>query len=534
MKKKYLLLTAITCLVTSPLMSCKPVTFYYSQTGINLYHVDFNSNGGTPVTSLSTTLIESAPVSTRNGYSLNGWYIDGEASLVSFPYVVSSDITLNASWTKNKYDVNFVTNGGTPIDALHEVETIENSPITTQEGYSFEGWHLLSNLSDDPISFPYTVEENIMLYAEWSRNEVEPSGQYLAYAKVDNIKAKSYWSFEYLEDSIKIRAEVVDQCVYTYNSNPGYNDNVEIIISPKVRNIISGMYTANSYHFLVDANGNGYYNVPVNSYTLGDNMAVPSSCNIRGGRATILSNGFNGYICEFNISYEIFGLTRETALDNLTCTIGMRNSNSYTASKWDYSVQTNYMNNWSYYLLKNNGEFAVTEVVPGTLVVNETIYSSRYWSTINDDLSSYDVRTYSQEMKLKEWVEKAPEIAKLNAGKVILNIGRYSYHDGKNTNAEMVDQIVSVISSFLEEYQKENIYVTSIEPLKNYATRISDLKSLNDLIKDKCTELQVNYIDTMSLFLNGDGSLNKTLFSSNFAFSSTGYSEYLEVIKNYL
>ena len=87
----------------------------------------------------------------------------------------------------------------------------------------------------------------------------------------------------------------------------------------------------------------------------------------------------------------------------------MRNSNSYTASKWDYSVQTNYMNNWSYYLLKSNGEFAVTEVIPGTLVVNETIYSSRYWSTINDDLSSYDVRTYSQEMKLKEWVDKQYE-----------------------------------------------------------------------------------------------------------------------------
>lgn len=534
MKKRILLMAAISSLVIAPLMSCKPVISYRSQTGNNLYRVDFNSNGGTYVSSLTTTIIENSPVSTRNGYTLNGWYIDNESSLVAFPYTVSGDLTLNASWSKNKYDVTFVTDGGSPVESLHQVEVIENSPITTKEGYSFEGWHLLSDLSDDIISFPYTVNENTTLYAEWIRNEIEPAGQYLAYAKVDNIKAKSYWSFEYLEDSIKIHVNVVDECVYTYNTNLGYNDNVEIIISPKVRNIISGMYTSNSSHFLVDASGQGYYNVPINPYTLSENMPVPSSCNLRAGRASLLANGFNGYICEFDISYQLLGLTRETALDNLTCAIGMRNSNSYTATKWDSSTQANYMNNWSYYLLKSNGEFAISEVKPATLIINETVFYSGNWTTINEDLSSYDVRAYNNEMKLKEWAEKAPEIAQLKAEKVIIGIGRYTYHEGKMKNSEMVEKIGEVISAFLEEYEKENIYVTSIDPLKNYATRISDLKALNTSLQDKCNELQVNYIDTLSAFLKTDGSLDKTLFKNNFVFNASGYSKYLDVIKNYL
>jgi len=65
------------------------------------FTVTFDSNGGTSVSSVVVTKDEkvSEPANpTRDGYTFNGWYLDGEKYDFSTP--VTKDITLKAQWTK--------------------------------------------------------------------------------------------------------------------------------------------------------------------------------------------------------------------------------------------------------------------------------------------------------------------------------------------------------------------------------------------------------------------------------------------------
>ena len=65
------------------------------------FTVTFDSNGGTNVSSVVVTKDEtvSEPTNpTKDGYTFNGWYLDGEKYDFSTP--VTKDITLKAQWTK--------------------------------------------------------------------------------------------------------------------------------------------------------------------------------------------------------------------------------------------------------------------------------------------------------------------------------------------------------------------------------------------------------------------------------------------------
>jgi uncharacterized repeat protein (TIGR02543 family) len=68
----------------------------------DLKEVTYNSAGGTPVTSVLFTQsgsIQTAPVSTRAGYTLTGWSATDNGSVLTFPYTPTGDITLHAIWT---------------------------------------------------------------------------------------------------------------------------------------------------------------------------------------------------------------------------------------------------------------------------------------------------------------------------------------------------------------------------------------------------------------------------------------------------
>ena len=78
----------------------------YARFDINLFKVDFVTNGGTPVTSISTNLIQKEPFTTKEGYSFNGWYKEETLiNKVSFPLDVTSDLTLYAGWVKDEAEI---------------------------------------------------------------------------------------------------------------------------------------------------------------------------------------------------------------------------------------------------------------------------------------------------------------------------------------------------------------------------------------------------------------------------------------------
>ena len=132
----------------------------------------FELNGGTGVSDMTVSEIESEPVPARSGYTFVGWYKDGAfTDKVTFPYEVTAEQTLYAKWNKNTYTVHFDTDGGTAVDDMI-VSEIEQSPVTTKDGYTFDGWYTDKAFKNE-VTFPYEVTETLTLYAKWTLNESE-------------------------------------------------------------------------------------------------------------------------------------------------------------------------------------------------------------------------------------------------------------------------------------------------------------------------------------------------------------------------
>ena len=135
--------------------------------------VTFDSGEGSKVN--SQTVKEGDPVSkpdnpTREGYTFNGWLLGGDP--YDFTTPVMQDLTLTASWTKNKstYTVKFDLNGGDGNIADQKVKegsTIDRPTDPKRTGYTFTGWQL--NGKDYDWNTPITTD--IILTATWQKNE---------------------------------------------------------------------------------------------------------------------------------------------------------------------------------------------------------------------------------------------------------------------------------------------------------------------------------------------------------------------------
>lgn len=136
------------------------------------YTVSFAPNGGSDVASVSVSVIESAPATTRDHYHFDGWYSSAsleEASKISFPYTPTANVTLYAKWTQTEFYVTYETNEGSSVSGGW-VETIDSEPFTTRSGYDFTGWYTNEDLSADSlVEFPFTPTKNTVLYAGWKK-----------------------------------------------------------------------------------------------------------------------------------------------------------------------------------------------------------------------------------------------------------------------------------------------------------------------------------------------------------------------------
>ena len=136
------------------------------------YTVQFNTDGGTAVGDMTASVIDISPVTTREGYTFDGWYTEAAfVNRVTFPYDVTKAQTLYAKWEKNKYTVQFDTDGGTVVGDM-TVSVIDISPVTTREGYTFDGWYTEAAFVKR-VTFPYEVTKAQTLYAKWTQNGPE-------------------------------------------------------------------------------------------------------------------------------------------------------------------------------------------------------------------------------------------------------------------------------------------------------------------------------------------------------------------------
>ena len=161
-----------------PLTTDVSVYAYYKKTEATdpeppqKYTVRFDTNDGTAVNDMTVSTIAKSPVTTKKGYTFVGWYTESSfTNKVTFPYEVTKAQTLYAKWEKNKYTVQFDTDGGTAVSDM-TVSTIAKSPVTTKKGYTFVGWYTESSFTKE-VTFPYEVTKAQTLYAKWEQNGPE-------------------------------------------------------------------------------------------------------------------------------------------------------------------------------------------------------------------------------------------------------------------------------------------------------------------------------------------------------------------------
>ena len=119
--------------------------------------VSFETNGGSQIADIRTEKIETAPVSDKKGYILEGWYTNASLNSeykVSFPLTVLNDMCLYAKWTAERYQIIYHTNGGTlSSDAIcdYTIETSLTLPVPDNGNNIFAGWYDNAACEGSPV-----------------------------------------------------------------------------------------------------------------------------------------------------------------------------------------------------------------------------------------------------------------------------------------------------------------------------------------------------------------------------------------------
>lgn len=141
---------------------------------INTYTVTFDPAGGavSPAT-ITVTYGEpygTLPIPVLAGNAFTGWYTPSGAKILdSSTVTLTSDITLKAQWTYDKYTIYFDANGGscsTPSKTVIYSSTYGPLPTPTRTGFAFTGWHLASGELVSTSS-PVLVTSDTTVYAHW-------------------------------------------------------------------------------------------------------------------------------------------------------------------------------------------------------------------------------------------------------------------------------------------------------------------------------------------------------------------------------
>ncbi|QQE79540.1 InlB B-repeat-containing protein [Alicyclobacillus sp. SO9] len=158
----------------------------YAQWTANTHSLSYNGNGNTggsvpSGSDLAYNTTVTIPNNTgnlvRTGYTFVGWNTKANGSGTSYAAgstltIGTSNITLYAKWTANKYTVTFNSNGGSSINseavAYNGMATKPTDP--TKTGYTFAGWYSNSRLTT-PSTFSTPVTGNETLYAKWTANK---------------------------------------------------------------------------------------------------------------------------------------------------------------------------------------------------------------------------------------------------------------------------------------------------------------------------------------------------------------------------
>ena len=159
-------ITLFSIIMSLYFMSCENLMFIDAA---QLYLVSFETNGGTEIEAYRTDIIAKVPDCKKEDAEFLGWYTSSDFSSdkITFPYELKEDTILYAKWVQ-KYQVLFETNGGSEI-AGYKTSVVKDAPITLKNENIFMGWYTTPDFSGEAASFPYTLTEPTVFYANWDQ-----------------------------------------------------------------------------------------------------------------------------------------------------------------------------------------------------------------------------------------------------------------------------------------------------------------------------------------------------------------------------
>lgn len=149
----------------------------YAKFTANEYRISYDLQGGvnsisnpTKYTIEDKNIVLSAP--SRAHYVFGGWTEGGKATS-TIDVTRLCDISIVATWTAEKYGINYNLNGGSCEDTLVTEYTVESAnialPNLTKKGYAFDGWYDNAAFDGEIVNnIPRGSYGNISLYAKFS------------------------------------------------------------------------------------------------------------------------------------------------------------------------------------------------------------------------------------------------------------------------------------------------------------------------------------------------------------------------------
>ena len=263
--------------------------------------ITFEPNNGEPVITQEVNWSKdgaalTAPVPTKEGHSIEGWYYDNNGTDTKWNFdtdKVKCTMTLKAKWELASYFVTLYPNGGT-IASGKEVTgytygtgaVLPAAEDITREGYRFDGWYADSSFSGSPITEIAAAETgNKTFYAKWTRNTTPIiPGNTINYI-VEHYKTDgSGYTLAETEHSAGKTGDTVTATPKTYD---GFTYNASLstasgtlkkISSPEDIVILKLYYDVNTYTVSLDTNGGMITpGKEVTGYTYGTGAVLPAA-----------------------------------------------------------------------------------------------------------------------------------------------------------------------------------------------------------------------------------------------------------------
>lgn len=148
------------------------------------FNVTFDSMGGSKVSTVKQVTYDKVfgamPVSTRTGYTFQGWYSkDGKTNYRETTVCkLLSNTVLYAKWSANKVKLKFDCTGGTNV-ADKTITYGQNPDLTvtsSRTGYYFKGWYLETSCKTkaEAATLAYSTKD-VTVYAKWEPIKVKLS-----------------------------------------------------------------------------------------------------------------------------------------------------------------------------------------------------------------------------------------------------------------------------------------------------------------------------------------------------------------------